>query len=154
MRAHELHTLRRADEAAPSHHREWRHDRFAGRSGVRYLVTGKGGLTREVLLLSRACKRAWKQEGLTKPNTATDRQIHYEGRRYDIGGGNAWSKSITIAAQKALKWSTGAHGLRHSYAQERINEMQAAGYDYKQAKLILSQELGHFREDVVNAYLR
>lgn len=153
LRAHELHTLRRADEAAPSHHREWRSDRFAGRIGERYLVTGKGGLTREVLIPHKLA-RALEERRLDQPNTAIDRQIHYEGRRYHIGGGNAWSKSVTIAAQTELKWSTGAHGVRHSYAQERIQELQDVGYDYKQAKLVLSQELGHFREDVVNAYLR
>lgn len=57
LRAHELHTLRRADEDSPSTVRAWRSDLFQGRSGVRYVVTGKGGLAREVLLsheLSRA----------------------------------------------------------------------------------------------------
>lgn len=152
LRAHEFQTLRRADEANPSLHRDWRHDRFTGRSGERYLVIGKGGLVREVVI-ERGLANALEARRLDEPRAITDRDIHYKAY-YDIGGGNAWSKSVTIAAQKTLNQSTGAHGLRHSYAQERMNELQGRGYTYKDAKLVLSQELGHFREDVVNAYLR
>jgi hypothetical protein len=55
---------------------------------------------------------------------------------------------------RALGRSTGAHGLRHAYAQERMRELQNRGVPYKEARAILSQELGHFREDVVETYLR
>lgn len=48
----------------------------------------------------------------------------------------------------------GTHGLRHSYAQERITELQEAGKVYNEAREIVSQELGHFRADVVETYLR
>jgi len=152
VRAHELQTLRRADETAPSPHREWRTDRFLGRSGERYVVTGKGGLVREVLL-SHELARALEAKRLDEPRTIKDRDISYQAH-YDIGGGNAWSKSFGTVAGRALGWSTGAHGVRHTYAQERMRELQGRGYTYPTAKLVLSQELGHFREDVVNNYLR
>jgi len=50
--------------------------------------------------------------------------------------------------------SEGGHGLRHSYAQERLSELQSCYHSYEDATLILSQELGHFRKDVVYNYLR
>lgn len=152
LRAHELQTLRRADEMTPSPHREWRQDRFLGRDGERYLVTGKGGLVREVMI-DHQLARDLETRRLDEPRTVKDREISYQAH-YNIGGGAAWSKAVSVAARRELGWSTGAHGLRHSYAQERMNELQANGYTYKDAKLVLSQELGHFREDVVNAYLR
>lgn len=152
VRAHELQTLRRADEAAPSPHREWRQDRFLGRSGERYLVTGKGGLTREVMI-AHELARALEAKRLDEPRTVKDRDITYQAY-YDIGSGNAWSKSFSTVSGRVLGWSTGAHGVRHTYAQERMKELQGNGYTYPVAKLVLSQELGHFREDVVNNYLR
>ena len=112
LRAHELLTLRRPGEGQPTPHRPWRDDRFQGRVGVRYLVTGKGGLTREVLL-SAATAAQLEARRLDQPRQVSDRGIHYL-QRYDLGGGNAWSKSVQAAAQRALGWSTGAHGLRHS----------------------------------------
>lgn len=152
LRAHELKTLRPIDQGKPSAHRERRPDRFLGRTGTRYLVTGKGGLIREVLL-SEALSRALEARRLDTPYPGTDRGIDYM-TYYDIGGGNAWSKSFGDGSRRELGWSTGAHGVRHTYAQERLRELQGQGYTYRVAKLVLSQELGHFREDVVNSYLR
>ena len=65
-----------------------------------------------------------------------------------------WSKAFGAASARALGWSHGAHGLRHSYAQERMAELQASGFDYAAAREIVSQELGHFRGDVVEVHLR
>ena len=151
LRAHELLTLRRGDEGTPSPHRTWRSDRFAGRDGARYLVDGKGGLRREVLIPKDLAQRL---EGYRRePITVMDRGIRYQSA-YAIGGGNAWSRSFTDASKRALGWTTGAHGVRHSYAQERMRELQARGNSYLAARNIVSQELGHFRGDVVEIYLR
>ncbi len=49
LRAHELHTLSRASEKQASE-RPALDSKFQGREGVIYTVTGKGGLTREVLI--------------------------------------------------------------------------------------------------------
>ena len=152
LRAKELQTLKRAEDGAPSHHRQWRDDRFRGRSGERYLVVGKGGLVREVLIPSDLARDLEKRR-LDEPRTLKDRDLIYH-TRYDIGGGKAWSKSVSMASKRELGWSRGAHGLRHTYTQERLKEMQNQGYSYQEAKLVLSQELGHFRPDVVNTYLR
>lgn len=152
LRAHELLTLRRAGEERVSLHRTWRPERFAGREGVRYVVTGKGGLRREVLL-SRETSERLEERRLDSPREVMDRGIRYS-QAYDINGGNRWSVSFSAASERALGWSTGAHGLRHSYAQERMVELAARGFDYYVARDILSQELGHFRGEIVETYLR
>lgn len=152
LRAHELLTLQRADEARASTHRHWSKERFQGREGEHYVVTGKGGLRRDVSVPAGLAARleASRHENAC---TVTDRGIAYR-QHYNIGGGNAWSKSFGEASTRALGWSHGAHGLRHSYAQERMAELQEQGKSYHHAREIVSQELGHFRGDIVEVYLR
>ena len=152
LRAHELITLRRSDEASRSYHREWRDDRFHGRSGEIYLVIGKGGLIREVRVPHDLVQRL-EALRLAAPKVRADLKLHYT-THYDVGGGNAWSVSVRTACKSELGWTTGAHGLRHSYVQERIEELQGLGYTLGEAKCVVSQELGHFRPDVINTYLR
>ena len=152
IRAHELLTIRPATEAQASAHRTWRGDRFDGREGVRYVVEGKGGLRREVIV-DRELSRRLEAHRLDASKQVSDRGVFYT-QHYDIGGGKAWSQSVSDAAGRALGWSNGAHGLRHSYAQERIAELQNLGKVYNDAREIVSQELGHFRADVVETYLR
>jgi hypothetical protein len=50
LRAHELLTLQRVGETRASTHRHWSAERFLGREGERYIVTGKGGLRSEVMI--------------------------------------------------------------------------------------------------------
>ncbi len=152
LRAHELLTLRRADEGSPSTSRKWRDDRFHGREGERYLVTGKGGLVRQVMI-NPVLARELETRRLDTPMTIKDRGINYPVR-YHIGGGNAWSKSFGQVSVRELGWSEGAHGLRHGHAQDRFEKLLDLGYHPKDAKGVLSQELGHFRYYVVDTYLR
>jgi integrase len=152
LRAHELLTLQRVSEAVLSSHRHWSEERFHGRDGERYIVTGKGGLRREVMIPESLASRL-EARRLDEPCSIKDRGIAYE-QHYGIGGGNAWSKSFSEASTRALGWSHGAHGLRHSYAQERMRELQGEGKPYHHAREIVSQELGHFRGDIVEVYLR
>jgi integrase len=53
-----------------------------------------------------------------------------------------------------LGFSNGGHGLRHSYAQERMAELQQQGMRYDQAQVTVAQEVGHFDKDTIEAYLR
>jgi len=152
LRAHELLTLQRMGEVQASKHRHWSRERFLGREGERYIVTGKGGLRREVLIPRDLATRL-EAHHLGTSRLISDRGISYK-QHYDIGGGNAWSKSFSDASTRALGWSHGAHGLRHSYAQERMRELQGLGKSYHPAREIVSQELGHFRGDIVEVYLR
>ncbi len=152
MRAHELHTLRRLDEGQAAPHRTWHADRFMGREGVRYIVIGKGGLSREIMIPHHLADRL--EERRIDQRAITDRQIHYEGKRYNIGGGQAWSSSFSKSSSAELGWSNGGHGLRHSYAQDRYQELMRLDCTHDHALRIVAQEMGHFRADVTNTYLR
>ena len=131
LRAHELLTLRPAGERSASGHRQWSADRFAGREGVRYTVVGKGGLVREVLL-TRELAAAVEARRLEEPRLVVDRGVQYV-QCYTIGGG---------------------HGLRHSYVQERMDELQRRGLAYEQARATVAQEVGHFAGETTEAYMR
>lgn len=137
LRAHEFLTLQRAGEARASTHRHWSTERFLGRAGERYIVTGKGGLRREVMIPRELTVRL-EARRLDTPRVVTERGITYR-QHYDIGGDNAWSKSFSEVSTRTLGWSQGAHGLRHSYAQERMRELQAQGKSYHDARELVSQ---------------
>ncbi|MDD1829923.1 site-specific integrase [Photobacterium sp. ZSDE20] len=150
LRAHELHTLQRIDERSPDERPAF-DEKFSGREGERYTVQGKGGLIREVQIPKDLADRL-EVRRLEQPQRITDRGVHYT-TRYDINGGNRWSSAFTTASNRALGWSTGAHGLRHSYAQERMSELQR-NMPYEKALEVVSQEMGHFRPDITKVYLR
>ena len=152
LRAHELLTLRPAGERAASGHRQWSADRFAGREGVRYTVVGKGGLVREVLL-TRELAAAVEARRLEEPRLVVDRGVRYV-QCYTIGGGRSWSQSFSSASRRELGFSNGGHGLRHSYVQERMDELQRRGMAYEQARATVAQEVGHFAGETTEAYLR
>lgn len=152
LRAHELYTLRPADER-PADERPALESKWDGREDtVTYTVEGKGGLCREVEIPRELAERL-EDRRLDEPERVTDRGIHYE-RHYDIGAGQSWSQSFSAASKEALGWSEGAHGLRHTYAQERMDELQALGYTRETALETVSQEMGHFRPEITETYLR
>ena len=63
-------------------------------------------------------------------------------------------RATSAAAKRVLGWSEGAHGLRHSYAQERLQELQRQGLRWEYALETVSQEMGHFRPQITEVYLR
>lgn len=157
LRAHELLTIRPSSEQ-PADIRNYEDGRvkssefkFAGREGQIYTVVGKGGLTREVLVPTRLVEYL-ESKRLQDPVKVTDRTVHYT-KYYDLAGGQKWSNSFSKASNAALGWSTGAHGLRHSYAQERMDELKHF-CNRSTALETVSQEMGHFREDITMVYMR
>jgi integrase len=150
LRAHELHTLQRLEERIPDP-RPALEEKFSGRTGERYTVEGKGGLIREVLIPNHLSERLEKRR-FEHPQPIVDRGVNYT-THYDINGGNRWSSSFSSASNRALNWSGGAHGLRHSYAQERMDELKKSML-YKKALEVVSQEMGHFRPEITEVYLR
>ena len=78
-----------------------------------------------------------------------NREVYYE-MHYDLGYGKALSQCFSRASKKYLKCSTWLHGLRHSYAKNRLKKLISNGFSLEDAKLIVSQELGHFRSEIVN----
>ncbi|KAI2693092.1 site-specific integrase [Pseudomonas sp. TNT3] len=152
LRAHELLTLRRIHHKFPDV-RPAHPLKFSGirESSIAYTVYGKGGLTREVRIPIHLARRLeWTR--LSEARTVIDRGVRYQ-QLYAIGGGQPWSKSFGSVSKTVLGWSKGAHGLRHSYAQERLSTMQYI-LTREEAKLVVSQELGHFRSEITEAYLR
>ena len=151
LRAHELLTLSKASERPPNN-RPALDSKWQGRSGELYTVAGKGGLIRHVLIPHHLVVQL-EAKKLKQPITVTDREINYL-QHYDIGGGKKWSDSFSKASNRTLLFSTAAHGLRHSYAQERMVELHALGFKYKTALETVSQEMGHFRPEITEVYLR
>ena len=152
LRAHELLTLQPISERSASTHRQFSQDRFLGRSGKIYTVEGKGGLVREVIIPEKLANQL-EQTRISNPTKINDRDIIYSSQ-YEIGGGQRWSQAFSGASKRNLGWSNGGHGLRHSYAQERMDELQNMGIPYKHSLATISQEMGHFRADITEIYLR
>lgn len=143
LRAHELLTLRPVAERPADTHRDYRDDRFSGRGDyVVYTVAGKGGLCREVAI-DRDLANRLEERRLDEPKTVYDRGIGYQ-QIYDLGGGKQWGDSFSKAAERELGWTQGAHGLRHEYAQERMNTLQENGYNYQDALEVVSQEMAQW----------
>ena len=152
LRAHELLTIRPKAEQPPDV-RPALPSKFQGREGLPYTVVGKGGLIREVAIPAHLAEKL-EAHRLASPQHYNDRGIHYQ-QHYNINGGNRWSSSFTTASNRSLGWSNGAHGLRHSYAQERMRELQVNhGYNRDTALETVSQEMGHFRPEITEVYLR
>lgn len=153
LRAHEVITLRRKDEAKKSNSRKWLSVRFKGVENFQiYLVKGKGGLVREVAIPYELVEIIEKRR-LSAPNIVIDRGIKYE-TYYELGFGKALSEAFSRASQKVLNWTAGLHGNRHSYAQNRLFKLLKLGLEYEYALKIISEELGHFRSSITLCYLR
>lgn len=152
LRAHELLGLRRTHQRVPDH-RPAHEMKFSGirETTISYTVHGKGGLIREVRIPIPLAQRL-ERTRLTEARIVKDRGINYQ-QLYGIGGGQPWSKSVSAASKGALGWSNGAHGLRHTYAQERMAVLQRQ-LTRKQALAVVSQEMGHFRPEITEVYLR
>jgi hypothetical protein len=151
LRAHECITLRLPRGETPSSHRDWPLERFSGRTDfVVYLVTGKGGLIREVAI-SRELSDEIQTRERPHPVTVRDREIDYISY-FDIGGGQALSSSFSYASKHALGYSAGVHGARHAFAQNRLSTLIPI-LGPKRALEILAVEMGHFRASVSLAYL-
>lgn len=151
LRAHELITLAPASERQADE-RPALESKFEGREGVLYTVQGKGGLVREIIIPKNLADRL-EERRFETPQLREDRGIYYQ-QRYDVGAGKQFTDSFSKASDRALGWSTGAHGLRHSYAQERMDELQKIGHDRDTALETVSQEMGHFRPEITEIYLR
>jgi integrase len=144
LRAVELLTLRHAHEIETSSHRSWPSELFLGRTDVvPMVVTGKGGLRRPAALASELVELLEKLRR-DAPTPIMDRGVIYHSY-FHIGGGQAFSQSFSDASQRVLGLSTGAHGLRHAYAQRRVRELMTLGLTFMDAIKLVSIELGHWR---------
>lgn len=151
LRASEIFTIRRIAEKQPDN-RPSNSEKFRGRDGLGFVVTGKGGLTREIRLPLELAQRL-ESTRLDSPVRVSDRGLVYESY-YDLSGGHRFSAAFTAASNRVLGWSRGVHGIRHTYAQERLSELRSSGVNYDKALETVSQEMGHFRTEITLVYLR
>lgn len=153
LRAQGLLTLMPPGLREKSTARSWRADRFAGMQAIElWTVKEKNGLVREVAMPEDLAQQL-RARAYDTPRKIIDRGLNFE-TLFDVGGGRCWSGSFTQASRRVLGWSAGGHGLRHTYADGRVEQLQTLGYSYADAMEITSQELGHFRARVTHAYLR
>ena len=133
--------------------RDWLPERFIGKkNSTIFVVIGKGGLRRKICVPNELTEKL-ELRRLAQPIRKTQREIHYR-KFYSIVGGHSFSQRFSRLSIKEFGWSTGAHGLRHHYAQERISELQRLGFSWDDSLKIVSQELGHFSTQNTHAYLR
>lgn len=153
LRAIELDTIARASELSEDE-RDWLPDRFTGldADSVKYVVIGKGGLKRAIMLPLIVSIELEKRR-LPTPVRKKQREIFYT-KHYAIVGGHNFSQQFSRLSMKEFNWSEGAHGLRHRFAQDRIAFLQRMGFTYDYAEQIVSQEMGHFSSANTRAYLR
>jgi integrase len=152
LRAHELYTIDKLDHQ-PADIRPEHELKFQDKSDwERYSVNGKGGLIREIRLPPELAKRL-ESHRLPTPVQVRDRAVFYD-KKYDLSGGKKFSNAFSAASKRTLGYSNGAHGIRHTYAKTELGRYQQRGVPFVDAKTIVSQELGHFRPDIVDAYLR
>jgi len=65
---------------------------------------------------------------------------------------NEYREALKEAVQSTGQNYTGTHGLRYSFAQERLEELKQNGYTEAEAKGQVSLEMGHSRLDITNHY--
>ncbi|MFA0079369.1 integrase domain-containing protein [Vibrio artabrorum] len=150
LRVKEIYTLRRIDELPPSTQRQWRDDLFSGLEGEKYVVNGKGGLLRAVMIPTELAQEL-ESYRLDTPKLIKDRKADIL-THYNLVGGIRFTNAFYNMSTKVLGYSHGAHGLRYTYAQQRMGANNP-GNTYETNKLIVSQELGHFRPDITDHYL-
>jgi integrase len=71
--------------------------------------------------------------------------------KVDKGG---YRVALRIASEATGQKYQGSHGLRWSFAQERMETLQVNGRTYEEALVMVSNEMGHNRADITNHYLR
>jgi site-specific recombinase XerD len=133
--------------------RRWHSKRFSGRENYCALVVhGKGGLLREVRVPHELFEQLMELRR-PAPIRANNRRAHLTSY-FDLISGHDFSIKFTHLSQQELGFSHGAHGLRHSYAQQRLHELLCVGINVDEAIKVVSQEMGHFAIKNTMVYLR
>ncbi len=131
-------------------------DRFAGREEwVKVNFIGKGG-HEYISTINPETAKALEQNRLTNPRDFRERKQEnvVTKQYYDLPAGKILSTQWSRAADHALGLKRGLHGLRHTFAQERLKDMQRAGMVWEKALECVSQQMGHYRASEVKTYLR
>lgn len=143
IRVKELYTIKRLSEYTEDFREltglkeEAYSKRFLALPGEKYVVDGKGGHKRIIIVPFKLAKEL-ENRRLNKPKVIYDRNIRYTPF-YDIAGGNALSKSFDRASKRWLGWGTGIHSLRHDFAKYRFKTLFKVTNDLDLSRAIVSQ---------------
>ena len=127
-----------------------RPDQLYERDGKMYVSVeqGKGGKDRVVEVKDRQAFQDYKSLVESKQQT----EGKYEGKF--VFSKSGYRVAVASAAMKAGETNRGTHSFRWNYAQsEYISKQIEEGKPETQAKLEVSNELGHNRESITDHYL-
>lgn len=131
-------------------------DRFAGRENwVKVSFIGKGGHEYVSTISSKTAEELAKYR-LPQPRDFRERnQPNVVTKQYyDLPAGLNLSTIWSAASRQVFFTSRGLHGLRHTFAQERLREMLQAGMTWDKARECVSQQMGHYRISELDTYLK
>jgi integrase len=123
-----------------------RPDPITGQEKGWLAVDGKGGKKRDIMVPPATYQAVAERVLALAPGqhwgigNDTDRVVYRDG--------------IRQACQQLGEGYHGSHGFRWNYAQERFQEVQAAGLAYNEALSQVSEEMGHERADITEHYLK
>ena len=156
VRVSEPPTLADPRDRPPSRHRTWSAERYDGMGpGGEYTVIGKGGLVMPIWVPQHLV-RAIEAKRLPVPVWEKDHRGTWFRRYFDLPGGSAFGKRYAVASKAVVgeRGHKGVHGLRHMFAQIRLVYHMDQGRSYKEARRLVSQQVGHFRDQITKTYLR
>lgn len=131
-------------------------DRFTAREDwIKVSFIGKGG-HHYISTISPQTAQALSQYRLTTPRDFRERNQEniVTKQYYDLPAGLKLSKQWCETAFWALGLKRGLHGLRHTFAQQRVRDLQNADMTCQKALECVSQQMGHYRASEVMTYLR
>jgi len=157
-RAQDLASMRLASECTLRNARltKLHPDRFKGREDwVKVFFIGKGGHEYISTISAELAKEVAKFR-LYEPRDFRERKQEnvVTKQYYDLPAGWRLSLGWTETSRQTFGFSHGIHGLRHTFAQERVKAMQTLDMTWDKILECVSQQMGHYRPDQVKVYLR
>lgn len=131
-------------------------DRFTGREDwIKVSFIGKGG-HQYISTISPQTAQTLSQYRLATPRDFRERNQEniVTKQYYDLPAGLKLSKQWSETAFWSLGLKRGLHGLRHTFAQQRVRDLQNTGMTWQKALECVSQQMGHYRASEVMTYLR
>jgi len=107
--------------------------------GILKLTNTKGGKVRDIMVRNET------YEMLENLTNAEDKIFHIAKYQY--------IRDVKAACIKTSQQYNGPHGFRWCFARNRMVQIQASGYTYEQALLMVGREMGHERGDITELYL-
>jgi integrase len=87
----------------------------------------------------------WSEKQIS-PSLANKLREQAKNGFYSVSSKSTYGRHLAKALKEKGSTPNGTHGMRHSYAQNRLEQGAA--------KIEVSQEMGHKREEITNTYLR